>query len=63
MFLVGGGIMIHGLPFLGFMGGLHVPLSWLGNVAAGLVWGFVLLAVVGPLAAVIERRRKPAPRN
>ncbi|MDR1313944.1 MAG: DUF808 domain-containing protein [Deltaproteobacteria bacterium] len=63
MFLVGGGIMIHGLPFLGFMGHLTGPLSWLGNVAAGLVWGFVLLAVVGPLAGLIERRRRPASRN
>jgi predicted DNA repair protein MutK len=59
MFLVGGGIMVHGLPFLEFVGHLHGPLAWAGNVLAGLLWGFILLAIVGPLAALVERRRKP----
>ncbi|MDR1039871.1 MAG: DUF808 family protein [Deltaproteobacteria bacterium] len=59
MFLVGGGIMIHGLPFLGFAGHLGGLAGLAVNVLGGLVWGFALLAIVGPLARLIERRRKP----
>ncbi|MDR3153912.1 MAG: DUF808 domain-containing protein [Deltaproteobacteria bacterium] len=58
MFLVGGSIMVHGLPFL--EAASHaVPRApgFLFAVAAGLVWGFLLLAIIHPLAAFLERRR------
>ncbi|MDR7308691.1 DUF808 domain-containing protein [Rhodoferax saidenbachensis] len=47
MFLVGGGILVHGLPFLHhLLEGL--PLSFLGEAAVGVVAGaLVLLGVIG----------------
>jgi predicted DNA repair protein MutK len=58
MFLVGGGIMMHGLHLGGEAAWLHGAAGQLAGAACGLVWGFALLAVVRPLAGLLERRRK-----
>ena len=63
MFLVGGGILVHGLPALGHWieGIAHVPPAWLwtnlANAVAGIIAGtIILLAVLG----LRRLRRLPA---
>lgn len=54
MFLVGGGILVHGIPALGHaLEGLVAPLGWMGvivsnlaNAVAGLLAGLLLLGAV-----------------
>jgi predicted PurR-regulated permease PerM len=49
--------MIHGVPFLGFIGHMFGILSPVGSVLLGLVWGFVLLVALSPLLGLLEKRR------
>ena len=63
MFLVGGGILVHGIPALHhFVEGLaHASLGWLTsnlfNAAVGIVAGIIVLLVV----SMIGKLRKPKP--
>jgi len=71
MFLVGGGILVHGLPFLhpflepllaraGALPGLGTVASWLAtpvlNIAAGVLAGALALAVVSIVRALWPKR-------
>ncbi len=61
MFLVGGGILTHGLPFLSLaaasLAALPLPGLWsmLLNLVAGAVAGALLVALVGPLSRLLHR--------
>ncbi len=68
MFLVGGGILVHGVPMLGHaLEAFAAPLGWLGpvltnlgNAVAGLVAGLVVVAAVR-LVGRIRAGRATAP--
>jgi len=60
MFLVGGGILAHGLPFLHGLAKATGPLPLLGEMAVGLVGGSLALAAVQIFGRF---RRKAAPNH
>jgi predicted DNA repair protein MutK len=53
MFLVGGGILVHGVPPLHHLL-QDLPLSWLANAAVGVVAGAVVLVGV----TLVQRLRQ-----
>ncbi|MDR2613356.1 MAG: DUF808 domain-containing protein [Deltaproteobacteria bacterium] len=63
MFLVGGGIMLHGLPLPGGFGHLAGLTGALASAGAGLVWGSALLVALLPLSRAAERCRRARVRR
>ena len=66
MFLVGGGILVHGIPVLHHFAQAHaddMP-GWFGvalfNIGVGMATGLLLLVAVSALTRLRKRRRQPA---